>query len=350
MRWCGGARGPILSARVPEEPESAEDVTPSRMTGRILVGLSVLAGAGVMVYMMRRTGATIPQVANLLPIRIHLLALFTVVVDLLGRSVRIVLLARGVGHPVRFTTALYSMLAGDGAGAITPSRAGTQPAKLAVFNRDDMDVGTGGAVLVGETLAEAAILLPLALLAVAYLPGGRLGALGALVWAVGVTISVVIFFWVAGRALREAPGWWRKVRLTGRQWRVLRVVARRFRHRSAALFHLDAHTLLGVGFFTLLHVLGRLAALPALAWGAVAPEAIPALIGWPFLLLYGAALVPTPGGGGAVEAGFAAALGTILGPAYVAGLLVWWRFYTFYLPALLGGVVLLAGGFLLRKK
>ncbi|MFP4624557.1 MAG: hypothetical protein ACLFRX_10295, partial [Gemmatimonadota bacterium] len=108
-------------------------------------------------------------------------------------------------------------------------------------------------------------------------------------------------------------------------------------------------TLGAVGAATAVHILARFAILPALAWGQVHGEGMAALIGWPFFLLYGGALVPSPGGGGAVEAGFAVALGGLLDSTYLAGLLIWWRFYTFYLPAILGGLVLLAGGFLMSR-
>ena len=303
-----------------------------------------------MVYMMAQAGASLPEVANLLPVRIHVLAILAFALDLVGRSVRIAALGRGVGHPVRFTTALYAMLAGDGAGAVTPSKAGAEPTKIAVLARDRMDAGTAGAVLVGEMVAEAVLLLPLALLAFLFLPAGRYGALGAVIWAGMVTVSILVLFWVAGLSLREAPGWWQRLNLGSRRWRILRVVARRFRHRSRALLHLRAHTLAVIAIATLIHIVGRLGVLPMLAWGTVEWSGMAALIGWPFLLLYGGALIPTPGGGGAVEAGFAAALGDLLGPTYLAGLLVWWRFYTFYLPALMGGVVLFAGGVYLGRE
>ena len=318
-------------------------------TGRVLLAGSVLAGGAVMVYVMMQAGADLSSVVGLLPIRIHLLALAAFALDFLGRAVRVVLLARGVGHPVRFSTSIWTMLAGEGAGAVTPSKAGGPPAKIAMLMRDRMDVGTGGAVLVGETFSEAAALLPLAILAVLFLPAARTGAYAALGYVVLVAGAGVALYWMARIPLRDAPWWWNRLGLATRRWRILRVVARRFRHRAKALEHLSAPLLAGIGLATLAHLAGRLAILPALAFGRVHGDAIALIVVWPVLLLSGGALVPTPGGGGAIEATFAASLAGVFPEGQLAGILIWWRFYTFYLPALIGGLVLLLSGILLKR-
>ncbi len=319
------------------------------MKARVGIVVSVLAGGAVMVYVTRQAGADLSSVLGLLPVRIHLLAAAAFLADFLGRAGRVAILARGVGHPIRFSTAFWAMFGGEGAGAVTPSKAGAPAAKVALFTRDGMDVGTGGAVLVGETVSEALALLPLALAAVFFLPAGRTGAYAALGYSVVVAVAVVALYWVARLPLRDAPRWWQRLGIGERRWRVLRVVARRFRHRSKALEHLSPAAMAGVGVMTVIHLIGRLAILPALAFGRVHGEAVAALVGWPFVLLYGGALVPTPAGGGAIEATFAATLTSVLGSEDVAGMLVWWRVYTFYAPALIGGLVLALAGALITK-
>jgi glycosyltransferase 2 family protein len=67
---------------------------------------------------------------------------------------------------------------------------------------------------------------------------------------------------------------------------------------------------------------------------------------WPLGFLYGAAVVPAPGGGGAVEVAFQAALGGAIPVTLFAAALVWWRFYTFYIYILLGAIA--AGNTVLR--
>jgi uncharacterized membrane protein YbhN (UPF0104 family) len=60
---------------------------------------------------------------------------------------------------------------------------------------------------------------------------------------------------------------------------------------------------------------------------------------WPLGIIYGAGVVPAPGGGGAVELAFRAALGRVIPAAVFASALVWWRFYTFYLYIAVGALV-----------
>ena len=67
---------------------------------------------------------------------------------------------------------------------------------------------------------------------------------------------------------------------------------------------------------------------------------------WPFALLYGVAVVPAPGGGGAVEVAFKAALGDVIPHELFGAALLWWRFYTFYLYIILGALV--AGAVVMR--
>jgi uncharacterized membrane protein YbhN (UPF0104 family) len=88
--------------------------------------------------------------------------------------------------------------------------------------------------------------------------------------------------------------------------------------------------------------------LPALVLTSAAGAGTPAapLALWPLGFLYGAAVVPAPGGGGAVEVAFRAALAGVIPVAIFGAALLWWRFYTFYLYILLGGIA--AGRTVLR--
>ena len=90
---------------------------------------------------------------------------------------------------------------------------------------------------------------------------------------------------------------------------------------------------------SLAHVALRLAVLPALIYGSGIQAPLTPLVIWPLLLLYGGAIAPMPGGGGAVEFGFAFGLRNVLDPSVLAGALIWWRFYSFYLYLLAGAVV-----------
>jgi len=97
---------------------------------------------------------------------------------------------------------------------------------------------------------------------------------------------------------------------------------------------------------SVIHVAMRLCVLPALVLGAGASAPLAPLALWPLGFLYGAAVVPAPGGGGAVELAFRAALAGVIGRRYFAAALLWWRFYTFYIYIVLGAIV--AGGTAIR--
>ena len=86
--------------------------------------------------------------------------------------------------------------------------------------------------------------------------------------------------------------------------------------------------------------------LPALVLTSVAAVPLAPLALWPLGFLYGAAVVPAPGGGGAVEMAFRAALGDAIPIQLFAAALIWWRFYTFYIYILLGALA--AGSTVLR--
>jgi uncharacterized membrane protein YbhN (UPF0104 family) len=81
--------------------------------------------------------------------------------------------------------------------------------------------------------------------------------------------------------------------------------------------------------------------LTSVASAPLAPLAL-----WPLGFLYGAAVVPAPGGGGAVEMAFRAALGGTIPAQLFGAALVWWRFYTFSIYILLGAIA--AGSTVLR--
>ena len=70
------------------------------------------------------------------------------------------------------------------------------------------------------------------------------------------------------------------------------------------------------------------------------------LVLWPLALFYGGVVVPAPGGGGFIEGAFAATLRDAIPSGIFAAALVWWRFYTFYLYILAGGIA--AGGAAMR--
>jgi uncharacterized membrane protein YbhN (UPF0104 family) len=96
-----------------------------------------------------------------------------------------------------------------------------------------------------------------------------------------------------------------------------------------------------------LHICLRIAILPAIVY-SLGETHVPLapLVLWPVALMWGSAVSPLPGGGGAVEVGFKAALGHAIPATVFGAALVWWRFYTFYLFIMLGALA--AGNTVLR--
>jgi len=315
----------------------------SRRRRHIATGLFTAASLSLavlsVVWVARREGVSLLDVLVALPPGVHLLAFAGFALDLLSRSWRVKLLAGGLGSPVSMRVCMLSQLGGEAAGAVTPSRMGSDPAKLLVLSRAGMEVHTAAAVLVGELLAEGTGLVLLAGAVWFAFPEVHGAALGMLAYAaVVIGLSTVWLLVARLPGDREAPRFWRWLRLDADRWRRLRLLARRFSRTAAGLRALPVGTALGLVGVTLLHILARVAVLPALAfWAASGPEALSALALWPIAILYVGSLLPPPGGGGGVEFGFATVLeGTLTGGVLPAALF-WWRVYTFYLGALIGG-------------
>jgi uncharacterized membrane protein YbhN (UPF0104 family) len=104
--------------------------------------------------------------------------------------------------------------------------------------------------------------------------------------------------------------------------------------------------MIGAFFASMLHVSLRLAVLPIVALAMDPSLPLAKLVLWPLVFLYGGAVAPAPGGGGAVEFGFKFAFSGVMSPSVLGGALVWWRFYSFYLYVVLGAIA--AGSTVMR--
>jgi glycosyltransferase 2 family protein len=319
-------------------PPPVQRALPERHRLAALLGVAAALGATGLI--IRRTGATLADITFALPPWAHAAALLALVVHYGARTTRLVAIARGTGTRLGFATAATALLTGDASAAVTPSRVGSDPAKLIILNRAGHPVGTSAALLAAEMIAEVLTLTAVCLVIGAASSEFRVPAFGALSYAVIVLGSVTTLV-LAGRRARRLPlpGWLRRLRLSDAGWRGFRLAALRFERRIRRVRRLSPATAAAVIGATALHMGARLAILPILGV-AVAPAApVVLLIVWPLLFLYAGALLPPPAGGGAIELAFAATIGDGVPTATLAGLLLWWRFYTFYLGALVGGIV-----------
>lgn len=315
----------------------------------ILTGLSFAGVLGVSIYMIARWSQG--GVLLTLPPRAHLLAMLAVATEIATRSWKITLSARAMHIRLPYMTAVRTTLAGDFGGAITPARSGAEPARFLVLAEGGIPTSKALMVLYAELFVEM-LSLAAVVIAVAIIfrhAGAVLAALvgvvgGYALFVLGVAAAAVV---LARRNANDAPpDWARRVGLRGRRWDVLQRWLAHVRTTVEAIRGID----LGWGTLSfvasMVHVAMRLCVLPALVLTSAPKVPAAPLALWPLGILYGAAVVPAPGGGGAVELAFRAALGDVIPPALFAPALLWWRFYTFYLYIILGALV--AGGVAMR--
>ncbi|HEY4216074.1 MAG TPA: lysylphosphatidylglycerol synthase transmembrane domain-containing protein [Gemmatimonadaceae bacterium] len=307
--------------------------------------LSFAGVIGISIYFIFRwwqTGGVIS-----LPPRAHLLAIAAVSIEILTRSLKITWSAKAANIDLRFATALRTTLAGDFGASITPARSGAEPARFLVLAEAGVPTSSALVVLFAELFLEALSLATVVIVvAIVFRHAGIV--LGALVGVVGAYSGFVIGIATLAIVLSQrhvgdaAPRWARRMGLGGRRWDVIQRWFAQVRSTVDSVKHIDLRWATASYTMSVFHVAMRLCVLPALVLGAGASAPLAPLALWPLGLLYGAAVVPAPGGGGAVELAFRAALAGVIGHTLFAAALLWWRFYTFYIYIVLGAIV--AGG------
>ncbi len=289
--------------------------------------------------------------AIVLPPTAHLLAIAAVATEILTRSFKITWSAKAANIRLPFMTALRTTLAGDFGASITPARSGAEPARFLVLAEAGIPTPSALVVLYAELFLEALSLATVVIIvAIVFHDAGAV--LGALVGVVGGYAGFVIGLAIVAITLSRrhvgdsAPRWAQRLGLGGKRWDVIQRWFAQVRSTVDSVKRIDMRWAAGAYVMSVVHVAMRLCVLPALVLGSGADAPLAPLALWPLGLLYGAAVVPAPGGGGAVELAFRAALAKVIGPSLFAAALLWWRFYTFYIYIVLGAIV--AGGTAIR--
>ncbi len=303
--------------------------------------LSFVAMVGISVFYILRWWKEGSGIS--LPPRAHLFAITAVTVEILTRSLKITWSAKAAHIKLGFVTALRTTLAGDFGASITPARSGAEPARFLVLAEAGVPTPSALVVLFAELFLEAlSLALVVLIVAVVFRHAGIV--LGALVGVVGAYAGFVIGVAMLAVVLSRRhvddapPRWARRLWLGGKRWDLIQRWFVQVRSTVDSVKHID-YRWAGAAFtMSVLHVAMRLCVLPALVLGAGAVVPLAPLALWPLGLLYGAAVVPAPGGGGAVELAFRAALAGVIGPGLFAAALLWWRFYTFYIDIVLGAI------------
>ena len=316
----------------------------------LLVAASFAATLGISGYILW-SGWAKSGAPPAIPLAAHALALAAVFAEILTRTIKIHWSAAALRIPLRFNTALRVCLGGDFGASITPSRTGAEPARFLVLA--EAGVPPAGTLLILFTelfLEMTSLCLLCAILAVAFNGSGQVVSLmTAMIGgyaAIVLSIGAFGYFLAHRNAHGPPPHWARSIRLHAGRWRVIQRALRSLRSGIAALKHARIAPMAGAFFASMLHVSLRLAVLPIIALAMNPSLPLAKLVLWPLVFLYGGAVAPAPGGGGAVEFGFKFAFSDVMTPSVLGGALVWWRFYTFYLYIVLGALA--AGSTVLR--
>lgn len=275
-----------------------------------------------------------------LPWWAHVMALGAVAFELTLRSAKIALSSRACGIPLRMGTAARATLAGDFATAITPARAGAEPARFLVLSEAGVPAAPALLVLFLELFVELLSLVVIAGVLLLMLPAsGALAGVAAMVGGYGTLVLGVGFFAYVVSRRRSAvplPRWARSIGVQPGLWRKLEVGLGHLRDSVEAVRHARLPLMAASLACSVAHIGGRLAILPIIIAAYDAQADLTALVLWPLVLLYGGALVPAPAGGGAMEFGFSAVMDDFLPPHLLAASMIWWRFYSYYVYVLLG--------------
>ena len=316
----------------------------------LLVLLSFGATTGITAYILWQ-GFSKPGPHPTLPLWAHGAAFAVVLLEIGTRSIKLHWSAAALHIPLRFMTSLRVCLGGDFAASITPARSGAEPARFLVLAEDGIAPAPSLLILFAELLLETWSLVVLCAVFlflfrdagnVLGLMTGMIGGYALLVLAAGT----VAYALSRSHANGPPPGWARSLGLHAGRWRAVQRALRSLRTNLAGLRHASLPPMLGAFLASLVHVGLRLAVLPIIALALDPSFYLSSLVLWPLVFLYGGAIAPAPGGGGAVEFGFQYAYADTMSPAVLGGALLWWRFYTFYLYVLLGG--LSVGGTVLK--
>lgn len=316
-----------------------------------LTALSFAALLGVSVYIIADWGSAARGASLSLPPIAHLLAATAVATEIATRAWKITYSAQAVGLSLPFRVGLRTCVGGDFGAAITPARSGAEPARYLILAEAKLSPANVLLILFAEIFLEAlSLAVVVAVCAVVFRGAGAM--LGAVVGVAGGYAAVVLGVGTLALTLTRRgiqgppPPWARRIRLRGFRWRVVQRSLRQVREILQQVRDLDWRFATVALLMSIAHVAVRLAILPALVLTTHPDVPLAPIALWPFSFLYGAVVIPVPGGGGAVEVVFAKVLGSVIPEAIFGAALLWWRFYTFYIYIALGAIV--AGGVVMR--
>lgn len=315
-----------------------------------LAATSFAAAIAVSLYIVRSSWPEADAAVSVTPLT-HLVLLGLALLELGARGLKVRLSAAALRIPITYRTSLRASAGGDFGAAITPARSGAEPARYLIM----LEAGMTSAHIILVIFAELFLeMISLALVATAMFFVFRssgpmiLGMAGLVALYAGFVLGIGALGFSLSRqhASGPPPKWAGWMRLHAGRWRAVQRSLRQLRDGINGLRDVRYGVAGAALLASLAHIALRLAVLPVIVYSFHEPAPLAPLILWPVALTYGGVVAPMPGGGGAIEVGFKAALGHAI-PANIFGAsLIWWRFYTFYIFILIGALA--AGGTVLR--
>ena len=251
---------------------------------------------------------------------VHATCLALVALDFISRTWRTQLFLHGAGHRLPFREVFVQGAIGEAASSLTPMRAGGEPARIWAMARQGVPTRVAVVAVGVEFLAVTVVIALTALV---------LGLTVASEWwaAAGpelVSSSARSWPWLVGVLAASMAAW---IAVRRRRPELLEAMGAELAAARAHVRDLPARVHLASIPISLVNIGARVAILPVLAQLLDQPPPLAATVVGSFALLYAQAVIPTPGGAGAVELGFLGGAAGNLGSAEAA-LLLAWRLYT----------------------
>ena len=276
---------------------------------------SFVAAIGVSLYIVLSSWPN-QHAAVSMGVAAHGVLLCIALSELLARGAKVWLSAIAMRIPMSYRLALRASAGGDFGAAITPNKSGAEPARYLIMTEAGMHPAQILLVIYAELFLE---MISLALVALGlYLIFRNAGStLIGVVGAVGLYALFVLGTGAIGWFLSKrygttgpAPEWARRFKMHGARWKQVQRALATLRTAIAGIRHMRLGMTALALLASVLHICLRIAILPAIVY-SLGETHVPLapLVLWPVALMWGSAISPLPGGGGAVEVGFKAALG-----------------------------------------
>ncbi|HEQ60020.1 MAG TPA: flippase-like domain-containing protein [Firmicutes bacterium] len=280
-------------------------------------------------------------------------------------GLRLKLLAGSLGYRLSLWRSTQVTLCGEFGIGATPAGSGMVAIRVFLMRRLGVSPGTTLSMMATDAAMDVAVfvlVVPFALWAIIQEESGIPAGLGrSLLLLAIIVIAGVLAVWAWRRSDRRLdrisstpfsrlPRWRRRLRARRR------LLRRRFAH-SVQEFRIGLRTLLKLRRPTLVAVFlvaivqwsCRYGVLPVLLWGLGHPVSpLPLFVLQGLLFMLALALV-VPGGSGGVELAFAVVMAPVI-PKELLGVVVLWRFFTYHLYILGGGLLFALVPFTFPRK